>query len=44
MFSIELDPRALMRLNGQEIPFGLHAWRTHDEQFWKENLVQLNRY
>lgn len=41
MFSIELDPKLLMQLNGQEIPFGLHAWRTYDEKFWKEKLPQL---
>ncbi len=41
MFSIELDPKLLMHLNSQEIPFGLHAWRRYGEEFWKEKLPQL---
>lgn len=33
-FSFEVNPRRLYQLNGNKLPFGCHAWRRYDPEFW----------
>ena len=35
-FSFEVCPRVLFELNGERLPFGCHAWKRHDPDFWDE--------
>lgn len=41
-FSFECNPRYLYQLTNQELPFGCHAWRKYDNDFWDE--VYFNLY
>lgn len=34
-FSFEVNPRYLYTLNHEQLPFGCHAWKKHDPDFWK---------
>lgn len=38
-FSFERFPRKCFRLNRNQLPFGCHAWRKYDEQFWKPYIL-----
>ena len=35
-FSFEVNPSALFEMNKYTLPFGCHAWRKHEPEFWKE--------
>jgi hypothetical protein len=35
-FAFEVNPRRLYRLNGERLPFGCHAWRRYDPEFWAQ--------
>jgi hypothetical protein len=37
-FAIETQPRASMRLLGNDLPFGAHAWWKYDLEFWRPNI------
>jgi len=37
-FSFECDPRFLFEVAKRELPFGCHAWRRYDEDFWRGEL------
>ncbi len=34
-FGFERSPRKCFELNNHKLPFGCHAWKRYDEQFWK---------
>lgn len=34
-FSFERSPRKCFLLNQNRLPFGTHAWKKYDEEFWK---------
>ncbi len=34
-FSFELQPRLCFERNGNNLPFGCHAWWTYDIEFWR---------
>lgn len=34
-FSFEKFPRKCFKLNNNQLPFGCHAWKKYDEEFWK---------
>lgn len=42
-FAFEAEPRVLYGLNGQQLPFGCHAWERFDKAFWQEVLPFLGR-
>ncbi|WP_242919062.1 DUF5672 family protein [Pontibacter liquoris] len=35
-FSFEVNPQYLFLLNGEELPFGCHAWTKYHYDFWKQ--------
>ncbi|MFN4145965.1 MAG: DUF5672 family protein [Runella sp.] len=37
-FSVEDLPSKAYRLNGQQLPFGCHAWEIHELDFWKPHI------
>lgn len=37
-FSIECNPRQLFELNGNQLPFGCHAWQKYDPEFWGPHI------
>lgn len=39
-FSIETEVRHCYELNGRQLPFGCHAWRKYDPEFWQTFIVQ----
>ena len=41
-FSFEVAPRYLFELNGNQLPFGAHAWEKYDKEFWIEQLPDLS--
>lgn len=41
-FSFERFPRKCFKLNNNQLPFGCHAWKKYDEQFWKPYLEDLS--
>jgi hypothetical protein len=38
MFSVELNPALMYRLNKQKLPFGCHGWRKYDPVFWAPHI------
>lgn len=34
-FAFETKPREVFEINGHRLPFGCHAWRRYDYNFWK---------
>jgi Protein of unknown function (DUF5672) len=38
-FAFEASPRLCFALNGQELPFGCHAWHRYDRAFWEPYLL-----
>jgi Protein of unknown function (DUF5672) len=38
-FSIECNPRKLFELNGNQLPFGCHAWQKYDPEFWVPHIT-----
>jgi hypothetical protein len=38
-FSIEGNPRKLFGLNGNQLPFGCHAWQRYDPEFWIPHIT-----
>ena len=38
-FAFDETPRAAYELNGQQLPFGAHAWYKHDRAFWEPYLL-----
>ncbi len=40
-FAVEDMPTKSFELNGQQLPFGCHAWDIHELEFWKEKFNQL---
>jgi hypothetical protein len=34
-FSLEVNPRKLINLNNNQLPFGCHAWWKYDLDFWR---------
>jgi hypothetical protein len=39
-FAFECAPRKCFELNGNEIPFGCHAWARYDRAFWEPYLLK----
>jgi hypothetical protein len=39
-FSFEVKPDLLYKMNGNNLPFGCHAWAKHDFEFWKPFICQ----
>ncbi len=42
-FSFECNPRHLYKLTNQQLPFGCHAWRKYDKDFWDEVYFNLHK-
>jgi hypothetical protein len=40
-FAFEDNPRKCFKLNGNRLPFGVHAWEKYDKQFWLEQIKLL---
>ena len=38
-FSFETNPRKLFELNGNQLPFGCHAWQRYDREFWGPHIT-----
>ncbi len=38
-FSFEIQPRVLYAMNKEKIPFGCHAYRKYDWEFWKDKIA-----
>lgn len=41
-FAFEMSPRWCYEQNGNQLPFGCHAWARYDRDFWIEVLKQLS--
>lgn len=39
-FGFEKFPRKCFELNKKKLPFGAHAWKKYDEDFWKPYLIK----
>lgn len=39
-FGFEKFPRNCFKLNGEKLPFGVHAWKKYDEDFWKPYILK----
>lgn len=39
-FSFERFPRKCFQLNNRKLPFGCHAWKKYDKDFWKPYLLK----
>lgn len=39
-FGFERFPRKCFELNNYKLPFGCHAWRKYDEQFWQPFILK----
>lgn len=39
-FGFEKFPRKCFALNKNKLPFGCHAWKKYDEEFWKPFILQ----
>lgn len=40
-FAFEVKPQTMYAMNGDELPFGCHAFERYDYQFWKAQLDDL---
>lgn len=38
-FAFERFPRKCFELNNRKLPFGCHAWKKYDEEFWKPYIL-----
>lgn len=38
-FGFERYPRKCFKLNNNKLPFGVHAWKKYDEDFWKPFIL-----
>lgn len=38
-FGFERLPRKCFKLNNNQLPFGCHAWKKYDEQFWRPYII-----
>lgn len=38
-FAFEFDPAFSFKKNGNQLPFGCHAWAKYDRSFWKPYLI-----
>ncbi len=41
-FSFEINPRELLKLNNNTLPFGCHAWWKYDLDFWNKHIKYEN--
>ena len=41
-FGFERFPRKCFELSSYKLPFGCHAWKRYDEQFWKPYILDLS--
>jgi hypothetical protein len=39
-FAFEVAPRMCFQLNGNQLPFGCHAWPFYDREFWEPYLLK----
>lgn len=39
-FSFEVMPDYLFEVNGRKLPFGCHAWKKYNYEFWKPYLIR----
>lgn len=39
-FAFERFPKKCFELNNRKLPFGCHAWKRYDENFWKPYLLK----
>lgn len=39
-FAFERFPEKCFKLNGNKLPFGVHAWKKYDEKFWKPFILK----
>jgi Protein of unknown function (DUF5672) len=37
-FAFEMEPKMCFETNHNVLPFGVHAWKKYDPQFWKEYI------
>lgn len=42
-FALEFNSGKLYELNGDHLPFGCHAWRVYEPEFW-ETHIQINNH
>lgn len=42
-FGFEKHPRKCFKLNGNKLPFGVHAWEKYDKEFWLQNAPLLDK-
>jgi hypothetical protein len=42
-FSFDVNPRVLYKMNDYKLPFGCHAWKKHDREFWDRYIVLENK-
>lgn len=38
-FAFEVSPQTCYEMNGNELPFGCHAWAKYDRKFWEPHIV-----
>jgi hypothetical protein len=38
-FSFETNPSQLFKMNGDQLPFGCHAWEKYEPEFWKSIIA-----
>jgi len=41
-FAFEMQPHRLLAFNGNQLPFGCHAWWKYDLDFWKPYIEQFD--
>lgn len=39
-FGFERFPKKCFQLNNKKLPFGVHAWKKYDEDFWKPFIIK----
>jgi hypothetical protein len=39
-FAFERFPKKCFEINNKKLPFGVHAWKKYDEEFWKPFLLK----
>jgi len=38
-FSFDVNPEVLYEMNGKKLPFGCHAWRRYNPDFWNQFIL-----
>jgi hypothetical protein len=40
-FAFETEPEKCFALNGQKLPFGVHAWEKYNKEFWIKKISKI---